>query len=43
MGGRSQRKMWRVIKGMYSVVQSAVLVGDEQTEWFDLSTGDRDV
>ena len=26
---------------MYSVVQSAVLVGDEQTEWFDLSTGVR--
>ena len=34
-------KIWRVIKGMYSVVQSAVLVGDEQTEWFDLSTGVR--
>ena len=34
-------KMWRVIKGMYSVVQSAVLAGDEQTEWFDLSTGVR--
>ena len=34
-------KMWRVVKGMYSVVQSAVLVGDEQTEWFDLSTGVR--
>ena len=33
--------MWRVIKGMYSVVQSAVLAGDEQTEWFDLSTGVR--
>ena len=33
--------MWRVIKGMYSVVQSAVLVGDERTEWFDLSTGVR--
>ena len=32
-------KMWRVIKGMYSVVQSAVLVGDEQTEWFDLRQG----
>ena len=28
-----------VIKSMYSVVQSAVLVGEEQTEWFDLSTG----
>ena len=34
-------KMWRVVKGMYGVVQSAVLVGDEQTEWFDLSTGVR--
>ena len=33
--------MWRVIKGMYSVVQSAVLIGEEQTEWFDLSTGVR--
>ena len=36
-------KMWRVVKRMYSVVPRAVLVGDEQTEWFDLSTGsDRD-
>jgi len=34
-------KLWRVIKNMYSVVQSAVLVGEEQTEWFDLSTGVR--
>ena len=34
-------KMWRVIQGMYNVVQSAVLVGDEQTEWFNLSTGVR--
>jgi len=34
-------KMWRVVKEMYSVVQSAVLVGEEQTEWFDLSTGVR--
>ena len=34
-------KMWRVVKEMYSTVQSAVLVGDEQTEWFDLSTGVR--
>ena len=32
-------KMWRVIKDMYSVVQSSVLVGDEQTEMFDLHTG----
>ena len=34
-------KMWRVIKDMYSVVQSSVLVGDEQTEMFDLHTGVR--
>ena len=34
-------KIWRVIKGMYSVVQSAVLVGDEQTEMFDLAAGVR--
>ena len=33
--------MWKVVKGMYNVVQSAVLVGDEQTEWFNLSTGMR--
>ena len=33
--------MWRVIKDMYSVVQSSVLVGDEQTEMFDLHTGVR--
>ena len=26
---------------LYSVVQSAVLVGEDQTEWFDLSTGVR--
>ena len=33
--------MWRVIKEMYGVVQSSVLVGDEQTEMFDLHTGVR--
>ena len=31
--------MWRAIKEMYSVVQSSVLVGEEQTEMFDLNTG----
>ena len=36
-------KMWRVVKAMYSVVQSSVMVGDEQTEMFDLHTGDKDV
>ena len=34
-------KIWRVIKGMYSVVQSSVLVGEERTEMFDLQTGVR--
>ena len=34
-------KLWRVVQSMYRVVQSAVLVGEEQTEWFDLSTGVR--
>src|SRR5215467_2870727 len=34
-------KMWRVIKDMYKVVQSSVLVGDEQTKVFDLHTGVR--
>jgi hypothetical protein len=34
-------KMWRAIKGMYSVVQSSVLVGEEKTEMFDLHTGVR--
>ena len=34
--------MWRVIKGMYDRVQSSqVLVGDEQTEMFDLFSGVR--
>jgi hypothetical protein len=34
-------KMWRVVKSMYSTVQSAVLIGDEKTEWFELYTGVR--
>lgn len=34
-------KLWRVVRNMYNVVQSAVLVGDEQTEWFELNTGVR--
>jgi hypothetical protein len=34
-------RMWRVVKNMYSAVQSAVLVGEEQTEWFELNTGVR--
>jgi hypothetical protein len=34
-------KIWRVIKNMYSVVQSSVLVGVEKTDTFDLHTGVR--
>jgi hypothetical protein len=34
-------KMWRVVKGMYQTVESAVLVGDESTEWFKLEAGVR--
>ena len=34
-------KIWRVIKDMYRVVQSSVLVGEEKTDMFDLHTGVR--
>jgi hypothetical protein len=34
-------KMWRVVRGMYTTVESAVLVGEEKTEWFELHTGVR--
>ena len=34
-------KVWRVVRSMYSAVQSAVRVGEEQTEWFELNTGVR--
>ena len=34
-------KIWRVIKDMYRVVQSSVLVGEEKTDTFDLHTGVR--
>ena len=34
-------RMWRVIKDMYRLVQSSVLVGDEQTKVFDLHMGVR--
>lgn len=33
--------MWRVVKGMYHIVESAVLVGEESTEWFELQAGVR--
>ena len=38
---KCQGKMWRVVKSMFSTVQSAVLIGDEKTEWFELYTGVR--
>ena len=41
VGRRREREIWRVIKGMYSVVQSSVLVGEEKTEMFDLHKGVR--
>lgn len=34
-------RIWRVIKAMYNIVQSTVLVGEEKTEMFDLHTGVR--
>ena len=36
-------KMWRVVKGMYHIVESAVLVGEESTEWFEVQAGVRQV
>jgi len=34
-------KMWRVIRAIYSSVQSSVLVGNERTRWFDIHQGVR--
>jgi hypothetical protein len=34
-------KMWRAIRTVYSKVQSAVLTGVGQTNWFDINTGVR--
>ena len=32
-------KMWRVLKNLYDVVESCVLVGQQSTEWFSLDAG----
>ena len=32
-------KMWRVIRNLYLIVESCVLVGQDKTEWFSLDTG----
>ena len=34
-------KMWRVIKNLYDVVESSVLVGHQRTEWFPVEAGVR--
>lgn len=36
-----QGKMWRVIKNVYDVVESCVLVGKKRTEWFVVEAGVR--
>jgi hypothetical protein len=33
--------MWRVIKNLYDVVESSVLVGQQRTEWFPVEAGVR--
>jgi hypothetical protein len=33
-------KMWRVLKNLYDVVESCVLVGKRRTEWFCVEAGD---
>src|SRR3569623_2028265 len=32
-------KMWRVIRNIYEIVESTVIVGEELTEWFALNLG----
>ena len=32
-------KMWRVIRNMYEVVESTVIVGEELTDWFSVQLG----
>jgi hypothetical protein len=32
-------KLWRVLRNLYSIVESCVLVGDERTDWFPLDEG----
>ena len=33
--------MWRVIRNLYDVVESSVLVGQRRTEWFPVEAGVR--
>ena len=32
-------KLWRVLRNLYSIVESCVLVGNDRTEWFALMAG----
>ena len=32
-------KMWRVLRNLYTVVESCVLVGADRTEWFSIDAG----
>ena len=34
-------KMWRVLKNLYDIVQSSVLVGKHRTRWFSVEAGVR--
>ena len=34
-------KMWRVLRNLYDVVESSVLVGHRRTEWFQVEAGVR--
>jgi len=35
-------KLWRVLRNLYDVVESSVLVGHRRTEWFQVEAGVRD-
>jgi len=34
-------KMWRILRNLYDIVESAVLVGHQRTEWFQVEAGVR--
>jgi len=34
-------KMWRILRNLYDIVESAVLVGQQRTEWFQVEAGVR--
>ena len=34
-------KMWRVLRNLYEIVESCVLVGHQRTEWFQVEAGVR--